>query len=225
MNKTEEKIKYCFKNRGLLTTALTHSSWSQHGENNERLEFLGDAVLELVISEYLYRNFSLAEGKMTKLRANIVCTESLSLAAQELGLGEQLRLGKGERNTGGSNRRSNLANVFEAVMGAVFLDSDYKTVSEVILRVLAENIELARAGKLVKDYKTELQEQIQKEQGHTIEYRDLDATGPDHDRVFNTELLIDNCEAGTGSGKTKKEAEQEAAKSWLRQEKTETQNR
>ena len=93
MNDTEERIRYCFKNRGLLTTALTHSSYSQHGENNERLEFLGDAVLELVISEYLYKNLNLAEGKMTKLRANIVCSESLSSAAQGLGLGGQLRLG------------------------------------------------------------------------------------------------------------------------------------
>ena len=106
MNDTEERIRYCFKNRGLLTTALTHSSYSQHGENNERLEFLGDAVLELVISEYLYKNLNLAEGKMTKLRANIVCSESLSSAAQGLGLGDQLRLGKGERITGGSRRRT-----------------------------------------------------------------------------------------------------------------------
>ena len=221
MNDTEERIRYCFKNRGLLTTALTHSSYSQHGENNERLEFLGDAVLELVISEYLYKNLNLAEGKMTKLRANIVCSESLSSAAQGLGLGDQLRLGQGERITGGSRRRSNLANVFEAVIGAVFLDSDYETAREVILRLLSENIELALAGKLVKDYKTELQEQIQKHPGRTIEYRDLEATGPDHNRVFHTELLIDGEKVTQGSGKTKKEAEQEAAKSWLRQDQTE----
>lgn len=211
----EERIQYLFRNRDLLTTALTHSSFTQHGENNERLEFLGDAVLELVISEYLFEHLHTSEGRMTKLRANIVCAESLAMAASSLGLGEALRLGKGERNTGGAKRRSNLANVFEAVIGAVFLDSDYPTARSVILRLLHENIELALSGKLVKDYKTELQERVQRKPGHTIHYQDLEASGPDHDRIFHTQLLIDEKVVSTGAGKTKKEAEQEAAKSWL----------
>lgn len=211
----EEKIGYIFSNKDIIQTALTHPSYSVVDYNNERLEFLGDAVLELVISEFLYKNLSLPEGKMTKLRANIVCTESLSKAAEQLHLGKELRLGKGEVLTGGHKRRSNLANVFEAVMGGIFLDSNYETVRDVILKVLHENIEMAMEGKLVNDYKTKLQELIQKDPNSTIYYHDLKATGPEHDQVFTVEVVINGKSQAQGKGKTKKEAQQEAAKNYL----------
>lgn len=212
----EREIGYTFKKKDLIITALTHSSYAQNTINNERLEFLGDAVLELVISEFLYKNLNVPEGRMTRLRANIVCSESLAKAAVEAHFGDHLRMGKGELSTGGKKRRSNLANVFEAVMGAIFLDSDYATVQEVILRLLKHNIELAFDGKLVKDYKTELQERIQKSPGRTIRYQDLEAKGPEHDQVFTAQVVIDNIPRTIGKGKTKKEAQQEAAKAFLR---------
>lgn len=213
---TENRIGYTFKNKETLITALTHSSYSQNHKNNERLEFLGDAVLELVISEYLYKTQDLPEGRMTRLRANIVCTESLAKAASQAHFGDELRMGKGELLTGGKKRKSNLANVFEAVMGGIFLDSNYETVREVILRLLADNIEMALEGKLVKDYKTELQERVQQHPGKTISYKDLEARGPEHDQIFTAQLIIDGKPTTTGKGKTKKEAQQEAAKAYLR---------
>ncbi len=215
IEETEQRIGYTFKDSSLLKTALTHSSFAQHQPNNERLEFLGDAVLELVISEYLFKSFSLSEGKMTRLRANIVCSESLAKAASALGLGEELRLGKGELHSGGRTRRSNLANVFEAVIGAIFLDSNFETVREVILRLLQDNIILAKQGRLVKDYKTELQERVQQKPGRTIEYKDAEVVGPEHDQIFTAKLIIDGKAVSEGRGKTKKEAQQEAAKEAL----------
>ncbi len=172
--------------------ALTHSSHSgtttnNHSgttTNNERLEFLGDAVLELIISEYLYKYNKLSEGKMTKIRSNIVCAESLSQAASDLNLGDYMLLGKGEIVTGGRKRKSNLANAFEAVMGAVFLDSDYDTTKKVVLGTLEKNIELALSGGLIKDYKTELQEQIQKHSDNAIEYVLEKSEGPEHNKTF-----------------------------------------
>lgn len=215
IEKIEERLGYTFRNKEYLITALTHSSYGQNQPNNERLEFLGDAVLELVISEYLYRRLRLPEGQMTRLRANIVCTESLANAAQKNHFGDYLRMGKGEQATGGKNRRSNLANVFEAVMGGIFLDSNYETVQRVILNLLSESIELAIEGKLFKDYKTALQERVQQHPGMTIRYEDLFSTGPEHDQVFTTGLIIDGKTVAQGRGKTKKEAQQEAAKAYL----------
>ncbi len=216
LEKVERALGYTFKNKELLINALTHSSYGLEATNNERLEFLGDAVLELVISEYLYRTQHIPEGKMTRLRANIVCTESLAKAAMQNHFNDELRMGKGERASGGKNRRRNLANVFEAVMGGVFLDSSYETVREVILRVLHENIELAIEGKLAKDYKSTLQELIQKQKDTTIEYRDLGSTGPQHNQLFKTQLVINGFPKTTGRGKTKKEAQQVAAREYLK---------
>lgn len=212
----ENRIGYTFTDKALLKTAFTHSSYAQYQPNNERLEFLGDAVLELVISAFLYKELSLSEGRMTRLRANIVCTESLARAAARLGFGNELRMGKGELCTGGRTRRSNLANVFEALMGGIFLDAGYEQARDVALSLLGENIDLALQGKLVKDYKTELQERVQQHPGHTIEYADLDVSGPEHAQIFTAELRIDGAPVATGSGKTKKEAQQEAAKACLK---------
>lgn len=214
-NTVEELIGYNFTNKNILETALTHPSFSNVKYNNERLEFLGDAVVELVISEYLYKHLNLPEGKMTRLRANIVCTESLSKAAENLQLGYELRLGKGEYLTGGQKRRSNLANVFEAVMGGIFLDSNYETVKKVILTVLDENIQMALEGKLVNDYKTRLQELVQSKPDNTISYEDMGTSGPEHDQVFTVQVVINGIPQTTGKGKTKKEAQQEAAKAYL----------
>lgn len=215
MERIESKIKYQFKNRDLLKLALTHSSHIGESVNNERLEFLGDAVLELVTSEYLYQFPNLSEGEMTKLRASIVCAESLSKAAYELSLGDYLLLGKGEVVTGGRKRKSNLANAFEAVLGAAFLDSNYETVRVIILELLNENIKLALNGDLNNDYKTALQEQIQKQSDNVIEYVLKKSEGPEHDKTFHIELHINGVKESEGTGKSKKEAEQIAAKRYL----------
>jgi len=217
MKKIEQRIKYQFKNKNLLQEALTHSSFTGNDIDNERLEFLGDAVLELVISEYLYNNHLFDEGIMTRLRANIVCSESLTLAAKNLGLGEYLIMGKGELVTGGRGRKSNLSNAFEAVMGAVFLDSDYESTRTVVLHALKNNIALSLDGKLVKDYKTELQEYIQQYEKNVLEYSLVKSEGPEHDKTFYIQLQHNHKTVAEGSGKSKKEAEQNAAKDYLSQ--------
>lgn len=213
----EEKIDYRFKKKDLLKVALTHSSHSGNSTNNERLEFLGDAVLELIISEYLFLSHKLSEGKMTKIRSNIVCAESLSKAACDLQLGDHIYLGKGEIVTGGRHRKSNLANAFEALIGAVFLDSGFETTKEVVLRLLKNNIHLALTGALVKDYKTELQEYIQKNNDNVIEYTLDRSEGPEHNKTFYINLILNEECVSQGVGKSKKEGEQNAAKSFLQQ--------
>ena len=211
----EEKIDYRFKKKDLLKVALTHSSHSGNSTNNERLEFLGDAVLELIISEYLFLAHKLSEGKMTKIRSNIVCAESLSKAAYELQLGDHIFLGKGEIVTGGRQRKSNLANAFEALIGAVFLDSNFETTRKVVLKVLESNISLALSGALVKDYKTELQEYIQKNNDNVIEYVLDRSEGPEHNKTFYIKLIFNGECVSDGIGKSKKEGEQDAAKNYL----------
>lgn len=217
MKKIEQRINYRFKNKNLLQEALTHSSFTGNDIDNERLEFLGDAVLELVISEYLYSNYPFKEGVMTRLRANIVCSESLTMAAKNLGLGEYLIMGKGELVTGGRRRKSNLSNAFEAVVGAVFLDSDYENTKGVVLHALKKNISLSLDGKLVKDYKTELQEYIQQYEKNMLEYSLVKSEGPEHDKTFYIQLQHNKKIVSEGSGKSKKEAEQNAAKAYLAQ--------
>ncbi len=211
----EEKIDYRFKKKDLLKVALTHSSHSGNSTNNERLEFLGDAVLELIISEYLFLSHKLSEGKMTKIRSNIVCAESLSKAAYELQLGDHIFLGKGEIVTGGRQRKSNLANAFEALIGAVFLDSNFEMTRKVVLKVLESNIQLALSGALVKDYKTELQEYIQKNNDNVIEYVLDRSEGPEHNKTFYIKLIFNGECVSDGIGKSKKEGEQDAAKNYL----------
>ncbi|MBK5243858.1 MAG: ribonuclease III [Eubacteriaceae bacterium] len=211
----EEKIKYRFEKKEFLKIALTHSSHAGNAENNERLEFLGDAVLELIISEYLYESHKLSEGKMTKIRSNIVCAESLSKAAYDLYLGDHILLGKGEIVTGGRRRKSNLANAFEAIIGAVFLDSNFETTREMVLRLLDTNIQLALSGALVKDHKTELQEHIQKNSDNVIEYVLEKSEGPEHNKTFYIDLLLNGQCVSKGVGKSKKEGEQDAAKNYM----------
>lgn len=214
MKDLQEKIGYTFNDPKLLSEALTHSS-HLGGINNERLEFLGDAVLELTVSEYLYNTVHVSEGEMTKLRASIVCSESLSKAAEQIMLGDYLRMGKGEIVTGGRHRKSILENAFEALVGAVFRDSDFETAKAVILRLLGENILLALRGELYKDYKTTLQEILQKDGNRQIAYELTKTEGPEHAKRFYITLKIDGKPVAEGIGKNKKEAEQEAAKKYF----------
>lgn len=211
----QREIGYTFKNPALLHEALTHSSHGSGEANNERLEYLGDAVLELSISEYLYKHYYYSEGQMTKLRASIVCSESLSKAAAQIHLGDCLFLGKGEIISGGRTRRSNLENAFEALLGAIFMDSDYDTAKEYAIALLKENIGLALSGRLTADYKTALQELIQKQSTHVIEYVLDRDEGPEHNKTFYVTLKINGEIKSHGSGKTKKDAEQQAAKAAL----------
>ena len=223
MDLKKEFIKICdyeFKNMSLLKAALTHSSFANEMHNklpyNERLEFLGDSVLSLIISEYLYSGeVKLAEGEMSKTRANIVCERSLAECAFEINLGEYIMLGKGEELTGGRERPSILADAMEALIAALYLDGGFEVAKAFVLKNLAPQIKQAVTGKHITDYKTALQEYIQAKNHGKIEYRLLLEEGPDHNKVFTTSLLIDGEEFKRGVGRTKKESEQLAAKKAL----------
>jgi len=215
MDKLEEKIGYQFHDRSLLVTALTHSSYAneKHGEaqSYERLEFLGDSILGLVTAEFLYKHEpSLPEGRMTRLRAELVCEISLHKTALALGLGSYMRLGKGEEHTGGRERPSILADMVEAIIAALYLDSGMTEARRFIMERVLNDVQFGdshRGG----DYKTQLQEVVQRKSNQVIAYRQVGETGPDHDKIFTFEVLINGVVSGRGSGKTKKEAEQMAA--------------
>ncbi len=169
----EDKIGYQFKNKNLLLQALTHSSYAnegkKHGRNNERLEFLGDSVLSVIVAKHLFLKYKdIPEGELTKLRASLVCEKALDVFAQQLGLGEYLRLGKGEEMTGGRNRPSILADAFEAVIAALYLDGGYQAAQKFVLSFIPENLDVKSANQLA-DYKTTLQEIIQQNREEKIE--------------------------------------------------------
>ncbi|KAB3535282.1 ribonuclease III [Alkaliphilus pronyensis] len=211
-------INYNFNNIKLIDVALTHSSYANEIKHrivsyNERLEFLGDSVLSLVVSDYIFHQYKhLPEGELTKVRANVVCEPSLASKAKMIELGEHLLLGKGEDNTGGRYRDSILADAFEAVIGGIYLDGGFQEASKFILNNMIDLIELAVEGKLIIDYKTHLQELIQSKSTEKIAYRVVKESGPDHDKTFNIEIIFSNTILGAGQGKSKKEAEQNAAK-------------
>lgn len=217
----EEKIGYVYKDKKLLILALTHSSYANENrhmmlQSNERIEFLGDAVLDLVISEYLYLNdMNLSEGELTKVRSAIVCEASLAECAMYINLGDYILLGKGEENTGGRNRVSLLCDAFEAVIGSIFLDGGMDSARKFVLEKLSNNINKALSGTFFIDYKTKLQELIQKDGNKKIVYRIVDEKGPDHQKFFAAEVGIENKFIGYGIGRSKKEAEQRAAQSAL----------
>lgn len=218
----EETIAYHFQNQQYLVRALTHSSYSNENKkekpkNNERLEFLGDSVLGLVISEYLFNHYhQLEEGQLTKIRAKIVCEASLGEASKALKLGEYMLFGRGEELTGGRERMSILADAFEALIAAIYLDGGMECVKSVVLGQLGGVIEAAVQGKLFVDYKTRLQEIIQVQKGNRIKYEIVKEEGPDHAKVFHTEVRLNDEIIGVGSGSSKKESEQAAAKEGLK---------
>ena len=215
----ESKIGYTFKNRKLLKIALTHSSFANESGGKfvsyERLEFLGDSVLGIITSDYIFRTFPhLPEGELTKLRATLVCEKQLCVFSQELGLKKFIELSRGERHCMGQNRPSILADVFEAICAAIYLDSGMEEAKNFVLKFIVPAVKNPKIQN-AKDYKTDLQEIVQKNQGETIEYVLIKEEGPDHDKKFTVEAKISNNPVGRGSGKIKKEAEQHAAKAAL----------
>ena len=221
MQAIEEKIGYSFRDAELLTNALTHSSYANENrgrscESNERLEFLGDSVLGLVVADALYRRFpGLPEGRMTRLRAQLVCEESLHHVAAQLGLGEYIRLGRGEEHTGGRNRTSILADSVEALIAAMYLDGGMEVARGFIERYILTALDGEMPA--VGDCKTELQELVQRKSGSVLTYELLGESGPDHDKTFTSQVSLNGRPIGSGSGRTKKEAEQAAARAALRE--------
>ena len=213
----EKKIHYSFQDKENLQLALTHSSYANEtrsAENNERLEFLGDAVLSIVVSDYLFQRFHMAEGDLTRLRASLVCETSLCGFAREIGLGEHLLLGKGEEITGGRDRASVLADAFEALIAAIYLDGGIEQAQSFILPVVERSLQ-GEPDQGCTDYKTQLQAIVQKNPGELLSYRLVEETGPDHDKRFVVEVLLNSNIIGTGEGRSKKAAEQAAAKEAL----------
>ena len=215
MNRLEEKLGYTFRDRALLENALTHSSCANESrgklQSNERLDFLGDSILGMVVAEHLYRNHpDLPEGELTRTRAALVCEESLVEVAKALGLGEHLKLGKGEEAGGGRNRPSIRADAVEAILAAVYLDGGIGSARKIIQKYILSR-EVAGLTK-PRDYKTALQELIQRESGQVLAYRLTGEEGPDHNKRFFVEVTLNGKSVGQGSGRSKKEAEQMSAK-------------
>lgn len=215
MKELEKKLNYSFKDSRLLKNALTHSSYANENRaegisSNERLEFLGDSVLGFVTAKHLYSmQPTLSEGKMTRLRAELVCEQSLHGVALDLDLGKYLRMGHGEEKNGGRSRPSILADAVEAVIAAMFLDGGIEPPESFIKRMILspESIEAHHAA----DYKTELQELVQQKSGQVLSYAATGESGPDHAKVFSSSVSLNGKVIGEGSGRTKKEAEQAAA--------------
>ncbi|WP_040211680.1 ribonuclease III [Clostridium polynesiense] len=219
INSLENKLGIKFTNKALLITALTHSSYANQYKNvqfNERLEFLGDSVLQLTITEYLFSFFKdKSEGELTKLRALIVCESSLYEIAKKLDLGNYIRMSKGEELTGGRERPSLLADCVEAVIASIYLDKGIDTVKKFIINNFVDIIDKATNNQIILDYKTRLQEILQRQGDVTIKYDLVKYEGPPHRRKFYTAVLIENKIMGEGSGYSKKESEQSAAKKAL----------
>lgn len=222
----EKSIGYTFKDKGLIKVALTHSSYSNELRAkkiniscNERLEFLGDSVLSIIVSEHLFiENKYLPEGELTKLRAELVCEKALSKYAFEIGLGEYMYLGNGEEKNDGRNRRSIVADAFEALLAAIYLDSDNDkaTVAKFLLPFIkAEINEISVQGRNITDYKTSLQQFVQQTEGDFLEYIVVGEIGPDHMKTFEVEARLNSNVIGKGQGRSKREAEQNAAKQAL----------
>ena len=214
MGELEKTVGYTFQDPKLLELALTHSSYAHEHyagkrHDNERLEFLGDAVLELVSSVYLFHNYNeYPEGELTKLRASIVCEQSLAMCAEAISLGKYLRLGNGEDSTGGRLRASITSDAMEALIGAIYLDGGFANAKEFVLDYVLNDIE---HKKLFFDSKTIFQEMVQGNFPGEISYHPLGESGPDHDKTFSVEVWIGEQCMGQGSGRTKKAAEQMAA--------------
>ena len=221
MQELEKKLGYTFRNPDLLSEALSHSSYANEHRNaklssNERLEFLGDSVLGFVTAEYLVAGHpDLPEGDLTRIRAALVCEQSLYEVASKLELGRYLKLGRGEEAGGGRQRTSILADATEAVFAAVYLDGGIQPASELIHRVLLNAERESAVEERRRDYKTALQELVQRQADQVLSYRMVGEHGPDHAKVFSAEVLLNGTAIGSGSGHSKKEAEQSAARSAL----------
>lgn len=219
MEVLEKNLGYKFNNKSLLENALTHSSYANEVRNgitsNERLEFLGDSVLSVIVADYLFKNFkTIPEGELTKLRASLVCEKSLCAFAREINLGVHLLLGRGEEKGGGRERDSILADAFEAVLAAIYLDGGMEVAREYVLRFVKAELE-NRDDEVFKDYKTALQEIIQRNPEESVVYILKSENGPDHNKVFEVEVHLNSNVIGVGKGKNKKQAEQMAAKQAL----------
>ena len=216
-NELEKQLGIKFNDTKLVERAFTHSSYAHEKKMdslscNERLEFLGDAVLELVISDELYRRYpQLPEGELTKFRASLVCESMLAKKAQEIGLGQYLFMGRGEEISGGRQRESTIADAFEALLGAVFIDSGLDMVRRVIAELFGKDIEEEPKSFIGGDYKTALQEEVQKTDKDGVTYEIVSESGLAHDKTFVAIAIVSGKEVGRGSGKSKKEAEQDAA--------------
>ncbi len=219
----EEKLGYDFKDKQLLIKALSHSSFANElksknikAECNERLEFFGDSILSLTVSEYLYTNYpNLPEGELSKVRAGTVCEKALSKFARTIGLGNYLFLGHGEEITHGRDRSSILADAFEAILAAMYIDGGIEPVKAFLMPFATEEIKEIIARGNTKDYKSMLQQFVQQEQSDVLEYRLINEYGPAHERVFETEAVLNNNVIGKGTGRSKRESEQNAAKEAL----------
>ncbi len=219
MKEFQRIIGYNYKNDKLLYEALSHSSFANENKksrrSNERLEFLGDSVLSIVVSEHLFEHYQhMPEGELTRIRASLVCEKSLHEFAQKIHLGDYIMLGKGEENTGGRERPSILADAFEAVIASIFLDGGLESAREFIMKFIPENT--ATKGTVTfNDYKTILQEIVQKNPEEKVDYCLVSETGPDHDKAFTVQVQLNTNVIGEGTGKSKKQAEQMAAKEAL----------
>ncbi len=218
IQKLQKKIEYTFKDKSLLEEALTHSSYANEQQDstayNERMEFLGDAVLSFVSARYLYEKYpDMPEGRLSKLRSSLVCTQSLSSFAKEIDLGECLRMGKGETASGGASRPSVLEDAFEALIAAIYLDGGIDEAKRFILHFLAREVENHHSN--FKDYKSLLQEIIQQNPDERLSYAVVKTSGPDHDKRFEVELRLNSNIIGKGIGTSKKNAEQKAARQAL----------
>jgi len=217
MEVLEDVFKYTYNDRNHLILAMTHSSYANENKHeqlnsNERLEFLGDAVLNIIISDFIYKNHtSLSEGELTKARASIVCEPSLAKCANTLELGKYLMLGKGEEYTGGRTRASILSDAFEAIIGSIYIDGGMEKAREFVLFMMKETITSSINGASFIDYKTQLQEVVQKISDQKIQYEIVEEKGPDHNKLFAIQVKVSDRVMGAGEGKSKKEAEQNAA--------------
>ena len=216
MTALEERLGYSFRNRALLETALTHSSYANENRAsgivcNERLEFLGDSVLGVTVADFLYRHFpDMPEGRMTRLRAELVCEQSLHRVALELHLGDYLRLGKGEEHNGGRKRASILSDAVEAVIAAMYLDAGMETAAGFLHRCLLDDVRAIETPTFT-DYKASRQELVQRHSGQVLSYELVGEEGPDHAKTFRVQVCLNGDPIGRGTGRTKKEAEQAAA--------------
>lgn len=220
MRQLEQAIGYKFQDGGLLRTAMTHSSYAnehraEKARHYERLEFLGDSILGFVTAEHLFTTHKNAEGELTRMRANFVCEPTLAKVARRLNFGEHLRLGKGEQSAGGGSRPSILADAVEAVIGAIYLDGGIEAAAGFVHRFILSNEELEET-ETIGDYKTDLQERVQRDRSAVLSYRLVAESGPDHEKTFEVEAVVNGEAVGRGTGRSKKEAEQAAARDALR---------